>query len=139
MLVANLRFFVCFFLCCCCFCFVLFFFFEGFRSSDVEVYPVEGLTCDSRPPVSDASGRWELCLYRFVCTPSKLAVVLSPRNSGSFSTLPVQTPTITQARYIVIGVRLETHIKPMFFSCDFFAICRFRFAMCPGMANLPHL
>ena len=35
-------------------------------------------TYGSRPPVSDASGRWRLCLFRYVCTPSKLAAVLSP-------------------------------------------------------------
>ena len=28
--------------------------------------------------VSDASGRWRLSLFRLVCTPSKLAAVLSP-------------------------------------------------------------
>ena len=35
-------------------------------------------TYGSRPPVLDASGRWRLCLFRYVCTPSKLAAVLSP-------------------------------------------------------------
>ena len=35
-------------------------------------------TYGCRPLVSDASGRWRLCLFRYVCTPSKLAVVLSP-------------------------------------------------------------
>ena len=35
-------------------------------------------TYGSRPPVSDASGRWRLCLFRYVCTLSKLAAVLSP-------------------------------------------------------------
>ena len=35
-------------------------------------------TYGSRPLVSDASGRWRLCLFRYVCTPSKLAAVLSP-------------------------------------------------------------
>ena len=35
-------------------------------------------TYGSRPLVSDASGRWRLCLFRYVCTTSKLAAVLSP-------------------------------------------------------------
>ena len=35
-------------------------------------------TCGSRPLVSNASGRWRLSLIRLVCTPSKLAAVLSP-------------------------------------------------------------
>ena len=35
-------------------------------------------TYDSRPLVSDASDRWRLNLFRFVCTPNKLAVVLPP-------------------------------------------------------------
>ena len=35
-------------------------------------------TYGSRPLVSDASGKWRLCLFRYVCTPSKLAAVLSP-------------------------------------------------------------
>ena len=34
-------------------------------------------TCGSRPLVSDASGRWRLSMIRLVCTPSKLAAVLS--------------------------------------------------------------
>ena len=51
------------------------------------VYPIGKLrqlvchgfpTYGSRPLVSDASGRWRLCLFRYVCTPSKLAAVLSP-------------------------------------------------------------
>ena len=42
-------------------------------------------TCGSRPLVSDASGRWRLSLFRFVCTPSKLAAVLSP---GTRALLP---------------------------------------------------
>ena len=35
-------------------------------------------TCGNRPIVSDAPGRCRLSLSRFVCTPSKLAVVLPP-------------------------------------------------------------
>ena len=35
-------------------------------------------TCGSRPIVSDAPGRWRLSLFRFVCTPNKLAAVLPP-------------------------------------------------------------
>ena len=42
-------------------------------------------TCGSRPLVSDASGRWRLSLFRLVCTPSKLAAVLSP---GTRALLP---------------------------------------------------
>ena len=79
------------------------------------------LTCDSRPPVSDSSGRWGLCLYRFVCTPSKLAVVLFPPELGSFFHLTsTDSDHYTGKIYIVIGVWLETHIKPMFFLWVFF-------------------
>ena len=96
-------------------------------------------TCDSRPPVSDASGRRGLCLYRFVCTPSKLAVVLPsnpppPELEVFFHLTTTDSDHYTGTIYIVIGVWLETHIKPMFFSCEFFAICRFR-----GVVNLPLL
>ena len=34
--------------------------------------------CGSRPIVSDASGRWRLSLFLYVCTPNKLAAVLPP-------------------------------------------------------------
>ena len=61
-------------------------------------------TCGSRPLVSDASGRWRLSLIRLVCTPSKLAAVLSP---GTRALLPqVQAPTATLTRPLfVISVR----------------------------------
>ena len=42
-------------------------------------------TCGSRPIVSDAPGRWRLSLFRFVCTPNKLAAVLPP---GTQALLP---------------------------------------------------
>ena len=42
-------------------------------------------TCGSRPIVSDAPGRWRLSLFRFVCTPNKLAAVLPP---GTRALLP---------------------------------------------------
>ena len=35
-------------------------------------------TSGSRPLVSDASGRWRLSLFRYVCTLSKLAAFLTP-------------------------------------------------------------
>ena len=103
-------------------------------------------TCDSRPPVWDASGRWGLCLYRFVCTPSKLAVVLHPppppspaRNSSSSSTLPVQTPTITLARYISWSAYgWKPTLNPCFFLWVF---CHMSVSgcPCPGIVNKPLL
>ena len=35
-------------------------------------------TCGSIPLVSDASSRWRLSLFRYVCTPNKLVAVLPP-------------------------------------------------------------
>ena len=97
---------------------------EGFRSSSEAVYPVVSvrqLVCQGfRPATADHQSRWGLCLYRFVCTPSRPAVVLSPGTRVLPPYSSTDSDHYTGTIYIVIGVWLETHIKPHIFFLFFF-------------------
>ena len=94
-------------------------------------------TCNSRPPISDASGRSRQYLYWFICTPSKPAVVLSPGTRVllppyQYRVLPLHWHDMYRDRHMVGNLHLTTY-------CEFFDICRFRGVSYPGMINLPLL
>ena len=57
-------------------------------------------TYGSRPLVSDASGRWRLCLFWYVCTPSKLAAVLSSGTRVLLSQLSTDSDRYTDTTTI---------------------------------------
>ena len=90
-------------------------------------------TCDSRPSVSDASGRWGLCLYRFGCTPSKLAWFFPP---GTRVLLPPYQYRLRPLHWYDIYRDRKPTLNPCFWGFFFFAICRFRGVSCPDMVKL---
>ena len=92
-------------------------------------------TYGSRPLVSDASGRWRLCLFRYVCTPSKLAAVLSPGTRVLLPHLSTGSDRYTDPTTIrdQRTVRKLT-LNPLVF-WSFLTVWWSRGVMCPGRSK----